>query len=109
MKYGTTGTHTGRRISGRNYYIDKTTIPHIGNIDIHRSRVIEVDFAEIERKVIYTMAMQRSDWIQLYDDVREYFRSQTRVKRFDGKEITEAMDTMEREFMRRKMEGEEGD
>lgn len=106
------GTKTGRFASTPNYaYVNKsdwcsahhTNRPHICGIEPQKIMRFDIDYAEVERRVI-VMATVRSDWIMFFDDVREYFRSQPRVKRWSGKEITEIMDTMEREFMRRKEE-----
>ena len=109
------GTETGRWRMTPNYKnMEKsewcsahhTNRPHICGVKPQKITYIDWDFAEVERRVI-AMTITRSDWIQFYDDVREYFRSQPRVKRWSGKEITEIMDTMEREFMRRKEEAHE--
>jgi len=67
---------------------------------------VEVDFSEIERRIINIMARDRKrlDWISLYEDVREHFRKQPSIYRWNGKEITIIMDQMEMAFLRRKEE-----
>lgn len=115
MQYEITRTQTGRRVYSPNYYNQEigdwcsahhTNRPHICGVEPQKITYFGIDYAEVERRVI-AMTIARSDWIMLFDDVREYFRGQPRVKRWSGKEITEIMDTMEREFMRRKEENEE--